>query len=230
MIHSVMRTCGIHLQWPDFEKLLFISSFLTIDRVMNFIQICPSKFIRGCLISESQCHEILSSITNPLYSFTSSTLIVSGFVVMDQRFLASHSSHPSKYLWLNPALESDRTHTLMINELKDMYKTNCLQFPFIIYKWTKFSPGMLGLWLKNFIKGDIPLIIEHLIAPIIHTVSCLVEKEPDFFSQYWRECFNLKTTDLFQLPCPSNYEDCGAIIHTSVIQISHSVDFLIHLS
>ena len=236
VILSVARTCGIHFDWADFEKLSFIS-LLTIDRVMDFIKVCSPNFRRGRIviaadefsrvnnglrlnthISESQCHEILSSITRPLYSFASSALIVSGFKVSDHAYLATHSGRPSKYLWLSPSLLSDRSeYAPMTDEIKGIYNE---KFPFIIYEWTKFSPGMLGLWLENLDHGEKPFTIEHLTIPILDVLSGSVQKQPDFFSLYWRECFNLTTTNLFKLPCLSKYEDCGTIIHTSLLSES----------
>ena len=62
VIHSVARTCGIHLDWADFEKLSFIS-LLTINRVMDFIQtVCSPKFRRGRFLIADEFSRVIEGL------------------------------------------------------------------------------------------------------------------------------------------------------------------------
>ena len=68
-------------------------------------------------------------------------------------------------------------------------------FPFALYEWTKFSPGLMGLWLE--IGQSSPgankeiATICNLNPPVVLNLSGKIASECQFFKQYWEECFNL---------------------------------------
>ena len=164
-------------------------------------------------LQDDQISLLLSSITKPIYSNPCSALIVSGFVVKDLQWLMTASSRPLTMLWLNPAEQSTREQYYpILEELKKRYPKAGM-FPFALYEWTKFSPGLLGLWLEMH-KATCPILsIDQLNPPVVGTLAKKLAREPSFFAEYWKECFDLKTKDLLDLKCLSKYEQFCALIH-----------------
>ena len=164
-------------------------------------------------LQDDQIPLILSSITKPIYSCSCSALIVSGFEVQDPQLLMTASSHPLTMLWLNPAVQSTREQYYpILEELKKTYP-KAGTFPFALYEWTKFSPGLLGLWLEMH-KTTCPILsIDQLNPPIVGTLAGKLAREPSFFAEYRKECFDLMIDNLLGLKCLSKYEQYHVLIH-----------------
>ena len=244
VVYTIANAFGANLGWLSFQDSSFIS-LLTLDRVLELVKMClPQYSTKGivvaadefsevlkCLRSNSELQDdqislILSSITKPIYSHPCSALIVSGFVVQDPQFLMTASSRPLTMLWLNPAVQSTREQYYPImEELMERYP-KAGTFPFALYEWTKFSPGLLGLWLEMHKATSPTLSIAQLNPPVVSTLAKKLEREPSFFAEYWKECFDLKTKDLLGLKCLRKYEQFYALIHFVPPVNQHLLGFL----
>ena len=77
----------------------------------------------------------------------------------------------------------------------------------------KVLTRLLGLWLEMY-KANCPILsIAQLNPPIVGALAYKLAREPSFFAEYWKECFDLKTKDLLDLKCLSKYEQFYALIH-----------------
>ena len=217
VVYTIANAFGANLGWLSFQNSSFIS-LLTLNRVLELVNMCLpqysnkgivvaadefSKVVKGLRskseLQDDQISLILSSITEPIYSRPCSALIVSGFVVQDLQWLMTASSRPLTMLWLNPAVQSTwEQYYPILEELKKRYP-KAGTFPFALYEWTKFSPGLLGLWLEMH-KATCPILsIDQLNPPVVGALAKKLAREPSFFAEYWKECFDLKTKDLLVL-------------------------------
>ena len=231
VVYTIANAFGAKLGWLLFQNSSFIS-LLTLNRVLELVNMClPQYSNKGIVVAADEFSEvlkglrsnselqddqislILSSITQPIYSRPCSALIVSGFVVEDLQLLMTASSRPLTMLWLNPAEQSTREQYYpILEELKKRYPKEGT-FPFALYEWTKFSPGLLGLWLEMH-KANCPILsIAQLNPPVVGALAYKLAQEPSFFAEYWKECFDLKTEDLLGLKCLRKYEQFYALIH-----------------
>eukprot|EP00731_Ephydatia_muelleri_P012112 Em0006g1006a len=242
VVYTIANAFGANLGWLSFQNSSFIS-LLTLDRVLELVKMClPQYSTKGivvaadefselvkCLRSNSELQDvplILSSITKPIYTHPCSALIVSGFVVKDPELLMTASSRPLTMLWLNPAVQSTREQYYpILEELKKRYP-EAGTFPFALYEWIKFSPGLLGLWLEK-LNATTPIVsIAQLNPPVVRTLAMKLGEEPSFFAEYWKECFDLMTENLLGLKCLRKYEQFYSLIHLVPPDNQHLLGFL----
>ena len=147
----------------------------------------------------------------------------SGFETWSKVFFCTLSGRPVNSVWLLPVTQSERHHYKpLIDQLMDFYKKND-QFPFAVYEWTKFSPGLMGRWLELLKTSVVVKSIKDITTiPMMDVTKSKVQNNPLFFAEYWKECFDLiNTKDILELRCMQKYEEEGVYL-----LMSHSKGFL----
>lgn len=230
VVHAIVNAVNKQeITWGTFKSYPFLPC-LTIKRVLDLINTCLPMFagkpvlfaadefshvlkdLKELDVSDSIRRTAISSITS---SHENCTLLVSGFEVENNSFFQSISTRPVENYWLLPVTSADRKYYQpLIQQLKDYYKKDN-DFPFLLYEWTKFSPGLLGLWLEKLINCKVSKI-EDLRPPVLEDISSMVEKDKTFYASYWKECFDLRvTTNVLKLNCMKKYEAVGTFIQLS---------------
>lgn len=232
VVHAIVNAVNKQeITWGTFKSYPFLPC-LTIKRVLDLINKCLPMFagkpvlfaadefshvlkdLKKLEVSDPIRRTAVSSITTSIYN-ENCTLLVSGFEVENNSFFETISTRPVENYWLPPVTSADRKHYQpLIQQLKDYYKKNN-DFPFLLYEWTKFSPGLLGLWLEKLINCKVSNIDE-LLPPVLQDISSMVAKDKTFFASYWKECFDLRgTTNVLKLNCMKKYEAVGTFIQLS---------------
>jgi len=65
---------------------------------------------------------------------------------------------------------------------------------------------MYSLLFHDYTKYD------GILPPIVQTIQGIVCTQKNYFSSYWKECFD-SSADIFSLPCLGQYEKDDAVIH-----------------
>ena len=188
VVHAIVNAVNKQeIRWETLTSYPFLPC-LTIRHVRDLINMCLPSFADKCIlfaadefsnvlkdlkqlnISDSKRCSVISSVTSPIYS-SSCALLVSGFETRYNLLMETLSTRPVENYWLRPVTSADRKHYQpLIKELKEYYKDN--DFPFLLYEWTKFSPGLLGLWLERLKKGCKLSKIEDLCPPVLQQKNC----------------------------------------------------------
>ena len=232
VVHAIVNTVNKQeITWGTFKSYPFLPC-LTIRRVLDLINKCLPMFagkpvlfaadefshvlkdLKKLDVSDSIRRTAIESITSSIYN-ENCTLLVSGFEVENNSVFQTVSTRPVERYWLLPVTSADRKHYQpLIQQLKDYYKKDN-DFPFLLYEWTKFSPGLLGLWLEKLITCKVSKI-EDLRPPVLEDISSMVAKDKTFYASYWKECFDMRgTTNVLKLNCMKKYEAVGTFIQLS---------------
>ena len=246
VVHAIVNAVNEQeITWGRFKSYPFLPC-LTIKCVLDLINKCLPMFagkpvlfaadefshvlkdLKKLDVSDSIRRTAISSITCPIYN-ENCTLLVSGFEVENNSFFETISTRPVENYWLLPVTSADRKYYQpLIQQLKDYYKDN--DFPFLLYEWTKFSPGLLGLWLERLINCKVSKM-EELRPPVLEDILFMVEKDKTFYASYWKECFDLRvTTNVLKLTCMKKYEAVGTFIQLSLTEGFLNPFFVIHPS
>ena len=226
------------IKWDIFKRSSFIP-YLTIRHVFELINKCIPEFAEKPILftadefshvlealrknkklSLLQKKKAISSITVPIYSNFCS-LMFSGFETRSKVFFCNLSGRPVNSVWLLPVTQSEHHHYKpLIDQLMHFYKKND-QFPFAVYEWTKFSPGLMGRWLELLKTSIVVKSIDDITTiPMVDVTKSKVQNNPLFFARYWKECFDLiNTKDILELRCMQKYEGVYLLV-------SHSKGFL----
>ena len=129
----------------------------------------------------------LSTITNQIYS-KNDCVVFSGFSLNDENIVTTSSGRPVQSFFLRPVFSYNRHEFEPLLQNIKKYYTN-QSFPHYLYECTKFSPGLLGLWLEMLCKKKKVASIVDLCPPIVQCTAKKVEAEPSFFDCYWIHLF-----------------------------------------
>ena len=142
-------------------------------------------------------------------------LVFSGFSYRDAGRICTCSGRPVVEKILLPMTKCERDeYKDLIDSIRESYSIP--SFLHYLYECVKFSPGLLGLWLEAIINSKIsakPGIPEPIaykdICPFLLTIKECVMKQNQYFSSYWKQCFDPVHKNIDCLPCLLEYEKDG---------------------
>ena len=136
----------------------------------------------------------LSKLTTPIYN-GSGLLILSGFQAEFGSRFGSVSRRPVNFVHLPMATQSSRhEYEQLKTALQKEYERLRAKLPTALYEWTKFSPGLLGLWLEKMKEDSTLLAVADNLSPPF-TESLHGAEFGERVAQYWRHVANANSTD-----------------------------------
>ena len=198
IVSAVTSLC---IGWGKFQEYSFIQ-ILTMEHVHEVAHTCTCSFNKIAVVVDefSTClkdteketmPKQLSKITSQIYS-TDDVVVFSGFGLNDENIVITSSGRPVRSFFLMPVFSYDRhEYEPLLKNIKEYYTNQ--SFPHYLYECTKFSPGLLGLWLEMLCMKYTVASIADLCPPIVGCTARKVEAKPSFFDCYWIHLFNNPT-------------------------------------